>query len=107
MGEENGQHGLPPQPPGVFLSHSHADKSFTYKLGEDLRRAGVRVWIDRAEIRVGDSLIEKITEGIKTTDYLAVILSRVSVKSEWVKREVDVAMNQEIEGRRVRVLPLL
>jgi|WetSurMetagenome_2_1015567.scaffolds.fasta_scaffold701830_2 hypothetical protein len=35
------------------------------------------------------------------------LLSSESVESEWVKKEVDKAMNQEIEGRRAKVLPLL
>jgi len=38
---------------------------------------------------------------------LSVILTSDSVRSEWVKREVDIAMNQEIAGKRVKVLPLL
>jgi len=56
---------------------------------------------------LGDSLIEKIRAGIDDMDYLAVVLSPVSVESEWVKREVDIAMNQEIRDRKVKVLPLL
>jgi len=93
--------------PSVFLSHTKADKPFARQLGDDLRKAGARIWIDEAEIRVGDSLIAKIREGIDHMDYFAVILSPESVTSEWVKHEVDVAMNQEVESRRVKVLPLL
>ncbi|MCP4268934.1 MAG: toll/interleukin-1 receptor domain-containing protein, partial [Candidatus Brocadiaceae bacterium] len=52
-------------------------------------------------------VIEKIREGIDQVDYVGVILSSHSVDSPWVKKEVDIAMNQEIEGRRVKVLPLL
>ncbi len=96
-----------PSKPGVFLSHTHADKAFARRLAEDLKAGGARVWIDEAEIRVGDSLIGKIREGIDSMNFLAVILSPESVGSEWVNREVDIAMNQEIEGRRVKVLPLL
>jgi hypothetical protein len=91
----------------IFLSHSHADKEFARKLAEDLKRDGVRVWIDEAEIRVGDSLIAKLREGIDLVDYVGVILSPDSVGSTWVKYEVDVAMNQEIAGKRVKVLPIL
>jgi hypothetical protein len=92
---------------GVFLSHSHADKEFVRKLASDLKAAGARVWIDEAELKIGDSLIQKVREGIDTMDYLAVILSPDSVKSSWVQKEVDIAMNQEIEGRMVKVLPLM
>jgi len=67
----------------------------------------VYVWIDEAEIQVGDSLIEKIRQGIDVVDYLVVVLSPDSVKSEWVKKEVDIAMNQEINNRRVKVLPVM
>ena len=91
----------------MFLSHSHEDKEFARKLAKDLTARGARVWIDEAEIRIGDSLIEKIREGIDAVEFVAAVLSPVSVKAPWVLRELDVAMNQEIEGRRVKVLPLM
>ena len=64
-------------------------------------------WLDEAEMRVGDSLIRKIQGAIDQTDFLCVILSPNSVSSEWVQREVDVALNGEISGKRVKVLPVL
>lgn len=91
----------------IFLSHSHADKRFVNKLAKDLRRAGYYVWTDDAEIKVGDSLIEKIREGIDKVAYFGAVISRISIKSEWVKKEVDIAMNHEIEGKRVKVIPML
>ena len=91
----------------LFISHNWSDKEFARRLADDLKVRGVRVWIDEGEIKLGDSLIAKIREGIDEMDYLAVVLSPNSVRSEWVKKEVDIAMNQEIEGREVKVLPLL
>ncbi len=91
----------------IFLSHSHKDKSFARKLASDLSKLGIRVWLDEAEIKIGDSLIEKISSGIDEMEYVGAILSRHSVSSEWVKKELDIAMNQEIENRRVKVLPIL
>jgi GGDEF domain-containing protein len=91
----------------IFLSHSKADKPFVRRLSKDLKYFGIRVWVDEAEIQIGDSLIEKIREGIDNVKFVGVILSKTSVRSEWVKKEVDVAMNQEIEGKKVKVLPLL
>jgi TIR domain len=93
--------------PSVFLSHTRADKAFARKLGDDLARNGLKVWIDEAEIKIGESLIGKISEGINSADYLAVILSPDSVRSEWVAREVEIALTQEINGNRMKVLPLL
>jgi hypothetical protein len=69
----------------VFLSHSSADKDAVRRLGEDLRRAGLEVWFDEKEIRVGDSIIRKIQEGLDNTQYLALWLTRGSVESGWVQ----------------------
>jgi hypothetical protein len=91
----------------IFLSHNKADKPFARRLATDLEHQGIRYWLDEAEIKVGDSLIEKIRDGIDNMAYVAVILSPDSVASGWVQREVDVAMNQEIQGRRVKVLPVM
>jgi len=93
--------------PSVFLSHTHADKPFVRRLAVDLDNQGIPYWLDEAEIKVGESLIEKIRAGIHKVDFVAVVLSPNSVASPWVQREVDVAMNQEIMGRRVKVLPLM
>jgi hypothetical protein len=72
-----------------------------------MQSLGVEVWIDEAEIRVGDSLIERIEEGIRKTEYFAVLLSTESVKSAWVKRELRMAMTHEIDAQKVKVLPIL
>lgn len=93
--------------PRIFLSHNSADKPFVRRLASDLDAQGIGYWLDEAEIKVGESLIEKIREGIDDAAYVAVILSPDSVNSRWVQREVDVAMNQEIQGRRVKVLPVM
>ena len=91
----------------IFLSHNHKDKPFARRLAGDLARWGVRVWIDEAEILVGDSLIAKIRDGIDETEYVGAILSPDPVASRWVQEELDVAMNKQIDGRRVKVLPLV
>jgi len=91
----------------VFLSHNSVDKPFVRRLATDLDIQGIRCWLDEAEIKVGESLVEKIREGIDATTYVIVVLSPDSIKSPWVQREVDVAINQEIFGRKVKILPLL
>ena len=92
---------------GVFISHSHQDKEFVERLAHDLQFYGIRVWIDDAELGVGDSLIQKVADAIEACEYLVVVLSPHSVGSAWVEKELQIAMTQEIKGRRVVVLPLL
>ena len=70
----------------IFISHSHRDRAFAISLADKLRAAGLRVWVDEAELQVGDSLLSKIADGIRDADYLAVVLSQSSVSSEWVRK---------------------
>lgn len=53
---------------GIFLSHTSADKPFVRELKQRLHAHGVTdVWLDEAEIQIGDSLTKKIEEGMKKT----------------------------------------
>jgi len=92
--------------PQVFLSHNWEDKDTARLLASRLSRHGIGVWLDEAETKLGDSLIEKIRAGLDQVDYVVALFSRSSLASTWVAKELDVAMNQEIENRRVKVLPI-
>ncbi|MGR9107748.1 MAG: toll/interleukin-1 receptor domain-containing protein [Gammaproteobacteria bacterium] len=91
----------------VFLSHNSKDKAFARKLASMLSDSSVEVWIDEAELKVGDSLAQKIGSAIEKTDFLAVVLSHSSVNSPWVQKELALAMQKELAERRVTVLPIL
>lgn len=96
--------------PTAFLSHSSADHDFVHRLAFELAADGVHVWVDEAEMRVGDHLIDKIGRAIEQTDFLIVVLSKASTdrrrkSSRWVMEELDAAFVREMQGRRVRILP--
>lgn len=91
----------------VFLSHNSKDKPWVRILAGRLLADDVVVWLDEAEINIGDSLIDKIAEGIKEMKYVAAIISKNSVESSWVQKEISIAMSKEVAGSRVTVLPLV
>lgn len=91
----------------IFLSHNSKDKPWVRKLADRLTSDGVVVWIDEAELNIGDSLIEKIAEGIQEMRFVAAVISNNSISSTWVQKELNLAMSKEIKGRQVTVLPLL
>jgi len=76
-------------------------------LSDRLQAHGIITWIDEAEMQIGDSLLSKVEDAIREFDYLGVILSPISVSSEWVRREIHIALTEEIQGRKIKVLPLL
>ncbi|MFR0765356.1 MAG: toll/interleukin-1 receptor domain-containing protein [Alistipes communis] len=57
-------------------------------------------------IKVGDSINDKISQGLAESDYFVIALSQHSINSEWVKRELNSAMITEIESKKVHVLPV-
>lgn len=91
----------------LFLSHSWQDKFFARNLAEVLESQGIKVWIDEAELRVGDSLLQRLSEAIGRTDFFGIVLSHSSVSSTWVQKELQIAMKEEIDGKRIKVLPIL
>ena len=91
----------------VFLSHNHIDKPFVRRLAADLRISGVRVWLDEAELNIGDSLFARIGAAIRDVDYLAVVLSNNSVNSTWVQEELSSALAIQFESRKLTVLPIV
>jgi len=93
--------------PSVFLCHTASDKPFVARLAADLKRASVEVWYDNWEIRPGDSIIEKVSDGLSNNDYLAIVLSPASVESRWVKREINASLMRNLSAQSIKLLPLL
>jgi TIR domain/PBS lyase HEAT-like repeat len=95
------------QEKNIFISYSSKDRTFVQKLANDLVCAGVTVWWDNGEMKVGDSLHKKIQQGITRSSWLAVVLSPHSVASPWVEKELNAAHVRELERREVFILPIL
>ena len=92
--------------PKAFISYSHDDRDLAFRIGESLRANGINAWMDKWEILPGDSLIQKIfSEGLAGADVFIIIVSQNSVKSNWVRQELDVALIKRIEGV-ARLIPL-
>ncbi len=80
----------------VFVSHSSADKEIARPIASWLSKRGIEVWFDEWSMTPGDSLIEKIGDGIESADRLVVLLSEASVNSPWVKKEVATGLIMEL-----------
>jgi len=92
----------------AFISHASADKeSFVGGLAAALKKAGLKVWYDEFELKVGDSLRRKIDEGLAKSRYGIVVLSPNFFVRQWPQTELDgLAGRQNAEGRNV-ILPVL
>jgi hypothetical protein len=93
-----------PAPRGqrAFISHSWKDKALARRIGRRLGHRGVRIWIDEAEMQVGDRLSQRLADEIRASSHLVVVLTADAVASRWVAQEIDVARNAD-----VAIVPLL
>ena len=85
-----------------FLSYSSRDREFAMQLYNSLSGAGVRVFWDYYDLVPGDELERQISEAIRELKRLVVVLSRESMSSDWVAREVQLAWLH----RRESLLPI-
>ena len=92
--------------PGVFISHNQKDKPFVRRLKEDLKSHGIHIWVDEDEMKVGDSLTQKIERGIKDNDFVIGVISHNSINSKWVQKELSISIVEEIESNKPKVLPI-
>lgn len=91
----------------LFISYSHADADFADALAKQLVRHKQYVWLDKWELNVGDSLIQKIQGALHLTPGLIIVLSKASVNSEWCKKELESGLIRELEEKRVVVFPVV
>jgi hypothetical protein len=91
----------------IFISYSHQNKDFVDKLAAHLVKHKARVWIDRWELNVGDSIIDRIQNAIQESDALIVVVSKASMDSQWCKKELSSGFLRELEEKRIVVMPLL
>jgi queuine/archaeosine tRNA-ribosyltransferase len=92
--------------PTVFLSYSSRDKRLAGRIADDLEKQGIKVWFAEREICVGDSVPGKISDGLRITDFIAVLLTKRSVNSGWVEKEWHTRIDAEVKARAVSILPL-
>jgi hypothetical protein len=77
------------------------------RIARDLTTEGYIVWFDDWSILAGDSLVEEIQTGIDSADYLLFCLSAASLKSVWVREEVQSALTRALRTRRPKLIPVM
>lgn len=89
-----------------FISYSSKDQQIAERLYADLQNKGVRCWFAPQDLRIGEKIRSRIDESIRKYDKLLLILSKYSVASDWVEKEVETAMEQETKIKRTILFPI-
>jgi hypothetical protein len=93
----------------VFISYAREDKTTAVRLAEELTRAGILVWIDVKDLRVGENFRTAIPKAIdECTHFLALLSSHSVNKKGFVQKELHRAYDalEEIPPGEIFVLPV-
>jgi serine/threonine protein kinase len=83
-------------PHAVFISHSSEDSTAAEGLCVALEAAGIHCWIAPRDVLAGRPYSGQITEAIRRTEILLVVLSQASNRSKQVLREVERAAHFKV-----------
>ena len=92
----------------VFICHASEDKKAVVEnIVDEFDKEGITYWYDNSEIEWGDSLTQKVNEGLKISSYVIVILSKHFINKNWPNRELNAVLNMEASSGEIRILPLV
>lgn len=90
----------------VFISHASEDKEEVVRpLASALQNEGLSVWYDEFELRIGDSLRQKIDKGVATSKFGLIVLSEMFFKKGWTNYELDGLVTRQNTGEQI-LLPI-
>ena len=94
------------RPHDCFISYFSGDRDFVSRLSHDLELREIDVWLDQKEVEVGDSISEKIEEGLGRSYTFMIVLSPEAMTRPWVKKELQAAHALNAAGE-LKILPVL
>ncbi|MFX0199081.1 MAG: toll/interleukin-1 receptor domain-containing protein [Candidatus Hodarchaeota archaeon] len=92
----------------IFICHASEDKEEVVNpMVEAFGQAGITCWYDEAEVKWGDSITQKVNDGLNISRYVVVVFSSAFIGKNWPQRELNAVLNIEASTGEVKVLPLL
>ena len=91
--------------PKVFISAAASDAPRVREIAERLTAAGVDTWNPATMALPGANVAADMGRALERADAIVVLVSPASMKSAWVRREIQFALGQEkFEDRLIPVL---
>jgi hypothetical protein len=85
-----------PELPKVFLSFAFEDKALAERIAHALNDKGVDTWWADWCISAGDSIRQKIDEGLGACTHFIVLLTPRSISKPWVMQEMDAGLVRKL-----------
>jgi len=94
-----------PTPRELFISHASGDRRFVDRLIEVLRRHRIRFWYSPSHLVGAQQWHDEIGNALSRCDWFLLVLSPAALRSMWVKRELQYALQTEHFNHRI--IPIL
>ena len=92
----------------VFISYRKNDVVLAQQLAQEIKNAAHHnVWFDEWEITIGDSIIERMGEGLEGSSYLVLCFSSSGISSNWIGREWMSTLARQLNGQNIKILPVI
>jgi uncharacterized protein YjbI with pentapeptide repeats len=89
-----------------FISYSSKDQQFVERLHVDLQAKGVKCWFAPKDLKIGENIRLVLDQSIRKQDKLLLVLSKSSVTSSWVEKEVSTAFDREQKQKLTVLFPI-
>lgn len=90
----------------LFISYSHEDVKIVKQFALQLSLRGFDLWMDEKNVTFGENYTTEILKGIHEADIYVVFISENSIQSKWVGAEIDFALRERIERKKLVVVPV-
>ena len=92
----------------VFICHASEDKQEVVEpIVNALEGTDISYWYDKAEIKWGDSITQKVNDGLKISRFVMVVLSSDFLNKKWAQRELNAILNIQASSGEVKILLLI
>lgn len=94
------------KPFDIFVSYKSENIAWVNALKDSLEARGIKVWMDKEQIRPGDLFAESLEDGIEMSKTMGLVITPESLSSNWVREEYYRALSLVNEDK-LHLIPIL
>ncbi len=79
----------------VFISYARQDEEFVLELASNLKKSGIRIWLDRLDLLAGANWNKSIDDAIYNCSKFLIVLSPAAIASRQVESELLLALDKK------------
>ena len=92
----------------LFISYGSEDApGIVWPLTKALKARGIRYFLDSEQIGWGESVQHRISYGLSSSRYVLAVITIHSLQKNWVRAELQAALQQQIAEGTTKVLPMI